>query len=145
MTLEEFLNRNDYARVPLSASGVGHFHAVGFLNDRRISVLIDTGASGTVFSLALAEELNLTADKLEAAGGGVGSSKVDVYKIKAARFTIGDVAPDIKDLYAIDLTHVNDALAMKGEASVEAVLGADALSRHEAVIDYGGGALYLKI
>jgi hypothetical protein len=145
MTLTEFLEKNGYARVPLAASGVGHFHAEGFLNDRAISVLIDTGASGTVFSLDLAKDLNLATSKMETAGGGVGSARLEVYQIEAARFTVGSVAPDISALYAMDFTHVNEALAMKGERFVDAVLGADALAKHEAVIDYGSSSLYLKM
>lgn len=144
MTLDDFLNQKDFTRIPLTKSGVGHFHTSGFLNDRAISVLIDTGASSTVFSLDVAKDLNLTVSKMEAAGGGVGSASMEVYKIEAARFSLGDVAPDIEEFYAMDFTHVNRALAMKGERAVEAVLGADALSKHGAVIDYGGSALYLK-
>ncbi len=53
MSLIEFLNHNGYTRILLYRSGVGHFQTDGFLNDRPISVLIDTGAASTVFSFDL--------------------------------------------------------------------------------------------
>ena len=56
MTLVEFLEQNGYTRVPLSRSGIGHFHTEGTLNGRALSVLVDTGAGGTVFSLDIARE-----------------------------------------------------------------------------------------
>ncbi len=145
MSLVEFLNQNGYTRIELTRSGVGHFHTDGFLNDRPISVLIDTGASSTVFNLDLAGELNLSRDKLEISGGGAGAAKLDVYQIHEARFIIGNVSPAIQAFLAMDLTHVNQALALRGETPVDAVLGADALEAHRAVIDYGSSSLFLKV
>ena len=45
MSLAAFLNQHGYLRIPLSRSGVGHFHTEGSLNGRPVSVLIDTGAA----------------------------------------------------------------------------------------------------
>ena len=44
----------------------------------------------------------------------------------------------------MDLTHVNQALALKGEAAVDVILGADVFEAQAAVIDYGSASLYLK-
>jgi len=40
--------------------------------------------------------------------------------------------------------HANRALAAKGEAPVQVVLGADALDAHAAVIDYESRSLFLR-
>ncbi len=45
--------------------------------------------------------------------------------------------------HASSLAHVNGALVKKGAAGVHAILGADVLTHHRAVIDYGGETLYL--
>jgi predicted aspartyl protease len=145
MSLVEFLNQNGYTQIPLTKSGVGHVHTDGLLNDRPISVLIDTGAASTVFSFDLAQELNLPMTKLAMSGGGAGAAKLDIHQIQQARFVIGNISPKIRALLTMDLTHVNQALALKGQSPVDAILGGDALEAHSAVIDYGSNSLYLKV
>ncbi len=145
MSLVTFLNQNGYIQIPLSRSGVGHFHAEGFLNDRSISVLIDTGAASTVFSLDLARDMNLPMTKLSMFGGGAGAAQLEIHQIQDARFAIGDISPKTRALLAMDLSHVNQALALKNSSPVDAILGVDALEAHSAVIDYGSNSLYLKV
>lgn len=145
MSLVEFLKQNGYTRIPLYRSGVGHFHTEGRLNDRSISVLIDTGAASTVFSLDLAREMNLHLTKLSMFGGGAGAARLEIHQIQDARFVIGEISPKVRALLAMDLSHVNQALALKGSSAVDAILGVDALEAHSAVIDYGSSSLYLKV
>ena len=45
----------------------------------------------------------------------------------------------------MDLSHVNQALQLKGSTPIVAVLGADVLEAHSAMIDYGSSSLYLKV
>ena len=144
MSLASFLGQNGYARIPLSRSGVGHFHADGLLNERAVSVLIDTGAGSTVVSLDIARGMNLALTKLPAYGGGAGAARLDVYRIEGARLLLGGFSPKAGALLAMDLTHVNEATALRGSGPIDAVLGADVLEAHAAVIDYGGSSLYLK-
>lgn len=144
MSLVEYLGRKGYTRIPLTRSGVGHFHAEGRLDGRPVSVLVDTGAGSTVFSLALARELNLSLSKLSMYGGGAGAARLEVHRIEAARFAIGGVEPKLRALLAMDLSHVNEAAALRGSSPIEVVLGADVLEAHAAVIDYGSSSLYLS-
>lgn len=145
MTLVSFLDQHGYHRIPLSRSGVGHFHTAGFLNDRPISVLIDTGAASTVFSLDLGRDMDLPMTKLSMFGGGAGAAQLEIHQIRDARFVIGDISPRVRALLAMDLSHVNQALALKGSSPVDAILGVDVLEAHSAVIDYGSSSLYLKV
>jgi len=145
VTLVEFLEQDGYTRVPLTRSGIGHFHTDGTLNGRAISVLVDTGAGSTVFSLDIARELGLRLTKLEMRGGGAGSAELDVYGIREARFRLGRIVPRIVMLLAMDLTHVNQAASLRRSGPIDAVLGADVLEAHSAVIDYGSSSLYLKV
>src|SRR5205807_2649197 len=137
MSLVEFLNRTGYTQIPLSKSGVGHFHTEGLLNDRSISVLIDTGAASTIFSLDLAREMDLPMTKLSMLGGGAGAAQSELHQIQGARLLIGDISPKVRAFLAMDLSHVSQALALKGSTLVDAILGVDVLEAHSAVIDYG--------
>ena len=145
MSLAEFLEQNGYTRVPLSRSGIGHFHTDGALNGRALSVLVDTGAGSTVFSLDIAREMGLRLTKLEMMGGGAGAAQLDVYGIREGHFRLGRITPKVPSLLAMDLTHVNQAASLRRSGPIDAVLGADVLEAHAAVIDYGSSSLYLKV
>jgi hypothetical protein len=145
MSLIEFLAQNGYTRVLLSRSGIGHFHTEGTLDGRALSVLVDTGAGGSVFSLDIAREMGLALTKLEMYGGGAGAAQLEVYRIQEASFRLGEVVPKMGALLAMDLTHVNQAAALRGSGPIDAVLGADVLEAHSAVIDYGSSTLHLKL
>ena len=78
-------------------------------------------------------------------GGIAGAAQLEVHQIHEARFRIGDITPKVRGLLTMDLSHVNQALALKGSSPVDAILGVDVLESHQAVIDYGSSSLYLKV
>src|SRR5436305_1653986 len=118
MGLAEFLLQSGYRQVPLSRNGLGHFHAAGALEGRPVAVLIDTGAASTLVRLDLAQQLGLALTKLPHRGGGAGGVTLDVYHVREGALTLGGVRPRPRALMAMDLAHVNQALAMKGEGPV---------------------------
>lgn len=144
MTIPTFLCAAGFEQVRLSRSGVGHFHAAGSLNGRAVAVLIDTGAASTVVSLSLAREHGLTLNKLEMKGGGAGGANLEIYHLVDGRLSLGDVQPRPRALLAMDLAHVNQALALKGQSPVDVILGADVFEAQDAVIDYGSSSLFLR-
>jgi hypothetical protein len=143
MDLPKLLLDAGFRRVPLSRTGVGHFQTSGQLNGRTVAVLIDTGAASTVLSLELAQELGLTLQKALHQGGGAGAARLDVYFVPDADLLLGDLRPRSQALMAVDLTHANQALALKGQSPVDVILGADVFDAHAAVIDYGSNSLFL--
>jgi len=144
MELDAYLGKENYQRVALSRSSLGHFHTPGSLNGHPVVVLIDTGAASTVVDLGSANNLGLTANKLPVTGGGAGGASLEIYDLHDARLTLGEVKPRPRALLAMDLAHVNQALALRGEGRVDVVLGADVLVSQEAIIDYGSSSLFLK-
>ena len=144
MTLTEFLLKEGYQQLALSRSGVGHLHAAGTLNDRPVSVLFDTGGASSVFSLEMARQMGLRLLKMPFQGGGAGNAQMDIYQAPDAVLRLGEITPNIKALFAMDFSHINSALASKGQPPVDVVLGADAFDAHQAVIDYGSSSLFLR-
>ena len=69
---------------------------------------------------------------------------MEIYFAPGADLQIGDLRPRTQALMAVDLTHANQALALKGQSPVEVILGADVFDAHAAVIDYGSNSLFLK-
>src|SRR5262249_56802571 len=93
MDLPTFLRGAGFRRVPLSRTGVGHFQTAGQLNGRAVTVLIDTGAASTVFSLELARELSLTLHKAPHQGGGAGAARLDIYFAPGADLRLWELRP----------------------------------------------------
>lgn len=68
--LADFLTARGYLRVPLTRSGVGHFHTPGTLNGRPVEVLVDTGAACTVVAMSVVQALGLQSELLDHGAGG---------------------------------------------------------------------------
>jgi Aspartyl protease len=143
-SLAAFLEAAGFRRVPLSRTRVGHFEAAGTLNGHPVRVLIDTGAASTVLSLSRVHELGLEAVPLERCGAGAGGSNLRVFEVRGAELRLGDVIPRPAMLLAMDLGRVNEAMAQKGAAPVDVVLGVDVFTKQVAVIDYGSASLFLR-
>jgi hypothetical protein len=144
MSLTDVLQNDGYRRVPLTRTAVGHFDTPGTLNGRAIRVLIDTGAASTVVSLSLSRELGLEIVPLGRAGGGAGGANLEIFELRDAVLLLGPVQPRPRALYAMDLTHVNQALVQKGASVVDAILGVDVFEAQGAVIDYASASLFLR-
>ena len=140
MALSTFLREAGHQQVALTRSPIGHFHTGGTLNGRPVDVLLDTGAGSTVVSLAVAREHGITLNKLDLTGG----ANLEIHALVGAKLSLGKVQPRPRALLAMDLTHVNQSLALKGEAPVDVILGADVFEAQAAVIDYGSSSLFLK-
>lgn len=142
--LATFLLAHGYVAVPLHVNAVGHFELAAEVNGRQARLLLDTGASHTVFATPSAERLGLrTAPSAERASG-VGASDhvtatttVDELRLGAIR--LRDVAA-----WTFDLGHVNRALEARGGAPIDGAVGGDVLRPAEAVIDYARATLYLR-
>jgi clan AA aspartic protease (TIGR02281 family) len=115
MSLADFLHQGGYQQIPLTRSGVGHFHTEGRLNEHAVFVLVDTGAASTVVSVTRARALGLTLSKLPFQGGGAGAARLEIHQISNAVLRLGDLALRVQLLIAMDLGHVNEALRLKGE------------------------------
>ena len=142
--LAEFLISAGYFRIALQRSEVGHFLARGRLRGRDVSILVDTGASSTIVSLALARELSLSLSLHTEKGGGAGSGDMDVYVISDASLDVEELDIRPRNLLAMDLGHANEALVANGAPPIEAILGLDVFEMHSAVIDYQSQSLFLR-
>jgi hypothetical protein len=123
---------------------VGHFHAPATVAGHPVSALLDTGGSGTVLSLAVARDLNLTLAATDERGGGAGGAQMELFIVLDAEVRLDSAPLTLSTLIAMDLSHANQALAEGGEAPIELIIGVDVFTAHQAVIDYGSSSLFLK-
>jgi hypothetical protein len=94
--------------------------------------------------LALAHELNLSLSLHPEKGGGAGGAEMDVYVVDDVQLELAGAPLRPHSLFAMDLTHANQAMALAGDDPVEAIMGLDVFDEHAAIIDYGSHSLFLR-
>lgn len=142
--LADFLAARGYLRVPLTRSGVGHFHTAGTLNGRRVEVLVDTGAACTVVAMSVVQTLGLRSEWLDREAGGAGGA-LDQFRVDGADLRLGSFIPRLAGPVGLDFEHVNAPLRAQGSAEVDVILGVDVFDAHAAIIDYSSQSLFLRV
>ena len=146
--IAELLSRHGFRRFMMSRTKVGHLPLVGHLDGRQIDIVLDTGAGKTFVELGYcrSEGIAVTDTGLPGApAAGASSGAVSsVYTLGDVRLTLDGLPVRADGIFAIDMTHTNQKLMMKGVDPIRAVIGQDVLRYHQAVIDYATLTLFLK-
>ncbi|MBI1288155.1 MAG: hypothetical protein GC178_11335 [Flavobacteriales bacterium] len=130
--------------VEIENSGV-HVAVSGFVNGNLANILVDTGASQTVFDK---NRIHLFTDetefeKAEKLSKGLGTDSMEGFKFTVKQFILGDLVADQFAIVSLDLSHINASYAELGLVPIDMVLGGDFLRKYEVVIDYGKSELIL--
>ena len=110
----------------------------GHINDKAANLLIDTGASRTVFDLSrisnfIAQENFEAHDSLTT---GLGTDSMQGHSVEIPHLKVGDLEIVNYSAFLLDLSHVNGTYDKMGMDAIDGVIGSDLLVRHKAVIDY---------
>ena len=108
------------------------------INGKNARILIDTGASRSVFDQErirnfVNEKTFVQHDKLST-GLGTNSMLTSVVKLKS--FKLGDLVLENFDAVLLDLKHVNGSYDSLGFSAIDGVLGNDILLKYNANINY---------
>ena len=144
MQLPAYLKSLGYHEIPLKKTLVGQLEVSAKVNGREAVLLVDTGASGTVFDEDSARRLCLEARDAEAVAAGLGTTAQMAFYCEVEDLELGSLKVGKLLTRVVDLSHVKMALAQRGAAACDGVLGADVLVSRAAVIDYRCLKLYLK-
>jgi clan AA aspartic protease (TIGR02281 family) len=142
--LATFLAARGFVAVPLEVNAVGHFELSAEVNGQPARMLLDTGASHTVFATPSAARLGLRTAPAAERAGGVGSSDHATETATVEALRLGALELRGVAAWTFDLSHVNRALVARGGAEVDGAVGGDLLRPAEAVIDYARATLYLR-
>lgn len=140
-----FLSERGFVAIPLVVNAVGHFELGAEVNGQAARLILDTGASHTVFATSSAERLGLQMTALATRAHGVGASDYAAASTTITELRIGTVQLREVAVRTFDLAHVNRALEARGAAPVDGALGGDILRPSEAIIDYARATLYLRV
>jgi hypothetical protein len=142
--LAELLAARGFRRHAMTRTPVGHLLLVGHLDGQAIDILVDTGAASTIIDLEHCRARGIPLRDTGRLGGGAGGVTLPIHALADLPLTLEGCPLKTDGIFAIDMSHVNEGLRLRGAQQVHAVLGADVLRLHQAVIDYATLSLYLR-
>ena len=123
-----------------------HLHVKISINGRAAQMVLDTGASRTVFDKRRIKKLvkNSKAKLHDKLSAGLGTNTMKSHTISIKKLKLGRI--EIRDYESIllDLSHVNRSYKQIGLKPVDGILGGDLLSKYKASISYSKKILILK-
>jgi hypothetical protein len=86
--LAELLGRHAFRRHLLARNSLGHFQLAGQLGDRRLDILLDTGAASTVVDLGYCNSQGIAMRDTGRLGGGAGGAALPIHTLDGAVLTL---------------------------------------------------------
>lgn len=123
--------------IPIEEDGF-HLHVKGVVNEVAVDLLIDTGASRTVFDKQMLEQTISVNDIREddSLSTGLGTNTMKGELVTLSRFHLGDFQIENYEVAVLDLSHVNHTYEQLGHPMIHGVIGSDLLLSTNANISY---------
>jgi hypothetical protein len=131
--------------LPIENDGF-HLLIKVLVNNKKANMLIDTGASKTVFdknrigNFVDDTDFDLN-DKLST---GLGTSSMESHITTLRKIKIGEIGISDYKTILLDLSHVNHSYQQLSIKPIDGVIGSDLLNDFKAVINYGKQVLKLS-
>lgn len=124
-----------------------HIMVVAHIKNYAFNLLIDTGATQSVFDLNRVQKITLPQDihPYDRFFMGIGTSKIETYCTLVQQMVFESCVLYQKNIVLMNLDSVNKAYASFDLPRVDGVLGGDILWQHKAVIDYQKKNLELEV
>lgn len=119
-----------------------HLFIDAFVNGKNVNLLVDTGASKTVFDNTKIRQVLDIQDDNQAfelsphKSTGLGTNSMDSHLVKLKVFQIGEILIENFETVVLPMDHVNEAYRMLDHTEIDGVLGSDILKKYSATIYY---------
>ncbi len=116
------------------------------INGKKASMILDTGASRSVFDETRIVGFvdNNHVEEQDRLSSGLGTNTMTSKKVMIDKLQLGEIEISNYDATILDLMHVNQSYEKLELEPVDGILGGDILNDYYAVIDYAKGELTLK-
>jgi len=123
-----------------------HLMVKVLINGKKGWMLIDTGASKTVFDTSRIKKFTSENEFMlnEKLSTGLGTNSMQTHSACIKKIQFGELAIKNFDTILLDLSHVNESYRKLGLSEIDGVLGSDLMMKYDAVIDYKAKELMLK-
>ncbi|HEY6163110.1 MAG TPA: aspartyl protease family protein [Bacteroidia bacterium] len=138
------------ATIPLKKLAIEsdgyHLMAIIIINRKKAKVIVDTGASRTVFDKERIKHFvkaksTVIKDKLST---GLGTNSMKSHQLLIRSLQLGKIKVKDYPTVLLDLSHVNHSYTQLGMDAVDGVLGSDLMHRFNAVIDFKKNEMKLR-
>jgi predicted aspartyl protease len=117
-----------------------HIFIVAAINGIPCHLLVDTGASRTVFDAerikAFLKEEEQNFEKIDKLSTGLGTNTMESHTAILETFSMGDMTFVDYQAVVLNMEHVNQSYRKLGIPEIDGVIGGDILHELKAVIDY---------
>ncbi len=116
------------------------------INGKKANMLVDTGASRTVFDINRISKFTKKKKfgKNQQLSTGLGTNTMQSHNTVLNKLQIGKLKIENFEAILLDLKHVNESYEKIGLGAIDGVLGGEILVNFKAVIDYGKKQMKLK-
>lgn len=115
-----------------------HIFVKALINGRVANLLVDTGASKTVFDTNRIQKFASVKTMVanDQISTGLGTNSMQSHTIELKRMKLGDLILNNAEIFLLDLSHVNETYVKLNYKPLDGVLGGDILKKYNAVINY---------
>ena len=124
-----------------------HLLVKASVNNRIARLILDTGASKTVFDshkikrFISSEHLR----KNDHLSTGLGTSEMVTHTVAIKKFSLGKLSVKDCQMVLLDLKHIGQSYELLGLPAIDGVLGGDLLYEYDGIIDYKNLVLKLTV
>jgi len=133
--------------IPIEDDGF-HIRIRAEINGKAAGLLIDTGATRTVFDSTRIVQFLPNANSLlketEKLSTGLGTNSMKSHSTIIQQFKLGKLLLKNYSAIVIDIVHINQSYEQLKIPAIDGVVGGDILEQYGAVIDYSNKILQLK-
>lgn len=124
-----------------------HLSIVGKINGNKTHLILDTGASQTVFdkSRMITTLGHEEFEKVDSLSTGLGTNSMESHLVKILSLKIGEMELKNVKVVLLDLSHVNQSYEAMNMKPVDGVIGGDILKKYKGIIDYDKKQLTLHV
>jgi Aspartyl protease len=123
-----------------------HLFAKAKVNGKIANLLVDTGASKTVFDSNRIEKFAASNQMVvnDHLSTGLGTSSMQSHTICLNKFQLGELIIQKLEVFLLDLSHVNLTYQKLKYKPLDGVIGGDILMQYNAIINYQSKAIKLS-
>lgn len=123
-----------------------HLNIKGKANEVNVNLIIDTGASKTVFDITTINKMlkQDALDENEKLSSGLGTNTMKSFKAIIDKFELDGFEELNYEVAVLDLSHVNHSYENIGLKPIDGIIGGDLLVKYNAIINYKEKTLTLS-
>jgi predicted aspartyl protease len=137
-------DRRGLRAVPIQVSDGYNLYVNGSVNGKPAKLMVDTGSFTTLLHRSFVRRMRIATRETQFSSSAVNLKERGVRVARIRKLSVGSVDIFGKEVGVIDLEGlIHDGL-LDGSPPVAGLLGAETLTRHHGIIDFGTRTLYLR-